>query len=994
MLTVVRKVPRLNRLPLLSDNQDRVELSAPGRTFDGTAGVDVFSARLASAFNHDGGALFSRSKVADSSVWADGEVRYESYLSIDGSNSLRTYKSGTANRLITFYGGTVGNISNQNGVSYANYFSHGLAWDSTNVTHIRANGAEVENAIVTQIAGTPVQMAIGSNNAGTNNFWNGLISHVVLFFTSLSSTQRNRVWTMMDDGSVSAHAILNTVSNQFVLWTLYEGSYTEEWGEDLALNTALYLPFNGDLPYSSNFDGSDISYNGIEPTVTGGEIFRPGKFGKARQVAEETENVATNPTFTDISGWIPAANLDYELLTSDDVAGGRYIELSNDAGTTKTFTTSDQYVTGNNVDWTVSLKYRGSPQRLRIYDYDNASEVAQVYTIAETEWTYITLTGTTSGVGTPTLRPIVYIEDGNTCDIAEFQFEQKSYATPFAYGDMPGCTWSGTPHESASSRPANWLEYPYQVTPGDTIMTWAKLGGDTTNAIFRKNGLSSTSVWIRGVAATTDRVQWRYGDTSWTYIHSEDLRGEFHHYALTYDPVSNLGMLYIDGVMVDARDVGNQFQNDTATGLWITHYNDTGFLTDGLIDDLVVTRETLTPAQIKNYYDSGLPYNPTSYYGLPTELYANFDGTDEDYTGQTPTITGGEIYVDGKYGQARQVAEATENLITNPVFDTGTAGWATSAGNQIIISDEQAYVGSNSCKCIYGGVSDNLLRSLTTTITDTLQYTQCRVWIPSDYDGSDIRLRTFGFSGGTAVYGYADMSKRDQWQLLVTSVDPDAGDLVGSVAMIQAFNTLPSVGAYVYVDAFQNEEKPYATPFAYGDQDGVTWSGTPHASTSVRTAQTIEYSLTQGANGTVSFWVNREQSITGGATADERNRAFFSNSDGTNFLIDNNDRNDSIRFYSAGGAISSVVGDWDNEWHHIAFTYEGTNGTLYFDGVSVGTGTITQPIGTSVYLYRVSPDLYPNGSIDDLAIFNRALTSIEIANIHNGGAYSPAGRYS
>lgn len=82
-----------------------------------------------------------------------------------------------------------------------------------------------------------------------------------------------------------------------------------------------------------------------------------------------------------------------------------------------------------------------------------------------------------------------------------------------------------------------------------------------------------------------------------------------------------------------------------------------------------------------------------------------------------------------------------------------------------------------------------------------------------------------------------------------------------------------------------------------------------------------------------------------------------------------------------------------SDWHHIALTYDGANYTLYVDGEAHGTGASTGA-GPNAY-----PDVFYLGSegsqfvsafIDDVAVFNRALTAKEIMSIYNyqaGGAF-------
>jgi uncharacterized repeat protein (TIGR02543 family) len=82
-------------------------------------------------------------------------------------------------------------------------------------------------------------------------------------------------------------------------------------------------------------------------------------------------------------------------------------------------------------------------------------------------------------------------------------------------------------------------------------------------------------------------------------------------------------------------------------------------------------------------------------------------------------------------------------------------------------------------------------------------------------------------------------------------------------------------------------------------------------------------------------------------------------------------------------------------WHHIAVVRSGSNLTFYFDGDVVGTaniGSINLRGGTTGAIigarYWTGPSNiieHANGLIDEVAIFNRALTAEEIAAIYNAG---------
>lgn len=106
---------------------------------------------------------------------------------------------------------------------------------------------------------------------------------------------------------------------------------------------------------------------------------------------------------------------------------------------------------------------------------------------------------------------------------------------------------------------------------------------------------------------------------------------------------------------------------------------------------------------------------------------------------------------------------------------------------------------------------------------------------------------------------------------------------------------------------------------------------------------------------------------------------------GLMFYVSQNDALSYVRSPDAGRAI------WDGRWHRAVGTYDGTAVHLYVDGSEVGTGTpLTGPIGyrlvggNDIFFRRIGacPDTRFSGSIADLAVWNRALTRLEVARAY------------
>ncbi len=120
----------------------------------------------------------------------------------------------------------------------------------------------------------------------------------------------------------------------------------------------------------------------------------------------------------------------------------------------------------------------------------------------------------------------------------------------------------------------------------------------------------------------------------------------------------------------------------------------------------------------------------------------------------------------------------------------------------------------------------------------------------------------------------------------------------------------------------------------------------------------------------------------------------------------------SYALYTSGGGISFYItrnddgfpyvstpvggnGIWDGEWHHVAGTFDGTKLELYIDGLSAGStpftaGILYSGIGTNDLFFGsyTSPSSYSFiGGIDEVAIYNRALSAGEIQQHYQDGSY-------
>ncbi len=108
-------------------------------------------------------------------------------------------------------------------------------------------------------------------------------------------------------------------------------------------------------------------------------------------------------------------------------------------------------------------------------------------------------------------------------------------------------------------------------------------------------------------------------------------------------------------------------------------------------------------------------------------------------------------------------------------------------------------------------------------------------------------------------------------------------------------------------------------------------------------------------------------------------------------------------FYYTGGGVSLELRDGtnnvefglstaigDNAWHHIVFTFDGTNINGYVDGSNALTNTWAHTLAfTNVqeldFMFSGYDTQWVQGNLDMVGLWNRALTSDERTTLYNSG---------
>ncbi|HOU13457.1 MAG TPA: carbohydrate binding domain-containing protein [Anaerolineae bacterium] len=370
--------------------------------------------------------------------------------------------------------------------------------------------------------------------------------------------------------------------------------------------------------------------------------------------------------------------------------------------------------------------------------------------------------------------------------------------------------------------------------------------------------------------------------------------------------------------------------------------------------------------------------------------------------GQMATISGAFHQTAGPWiGTRGLVVEiSTTNLCTNPSFETGTSGW-TASGTTLSQSSYFSVVGSNSGKLVataadsfaYGDFVSNPPAGTTYTLTG---------WVRGDSTtiGKTMRftLREQGGASG-AQDSYTDVVLTGSWQKFKVTRTIDKADRTALQAIL-ARNSGSTVGDTRYVDSIQLEATAYATSYCDGSLgSGYTWTGTPHASTSVRTTTEVNLDTTAGVVSglnalSISAWVQAPYASTPGGWATGYPTILNVYKDASNEIRLLYNATTTGYFYLAVNGSSLTAGASAltfsaGDWLHIVATLDFTSDVyrVYVNGIRAVNHTataLTAPTGLNqmnIGSSYVSASQW-GGAIAEVTLFNRVLTAEEVAAIY------------
>jgi hypothetical protein len=134
---------------------------------------------------------------------------------------------------------------------------------------------------------------------------------------------------------------------------------------------------------------------------------------------------------------------------------------------------------------------------------------------------------------------------------------------------------------------------------------------------------------------------------------------------------------------------------------------------------------------------------------------------------------------------------------------------------------------------------------------------------------------------------------------------------------------------------------------------------------------------------TIALWFNLDASAT--LTQD-----FISLTDGVGAAVNLSARNGLLVAAGWGGPVLvSVTAPATGSWHHLTYSYDGRANRLYLDGMLMSQGTALPQQGSVREGWLASSrgrTDFLAGALDDVRIYDRALTDAEVAALAGGGS--------
>jgi hypothetical protein len=375
--------------------------------------------------------------------------------------------------------------------------------------------------------------------------------------------------------------------------------------------------FDGPGPNNLDYSGTTHTHLGVEAsTVTGGGIYRPGKFGKALQFASATTNLMRYGSFevdTDANGradgWSSDTGANRILSRVPGLYGGYAQRVEYVSASSSSSLYAAEALTANTT-YTLSFWYRCSgTTNLRVYNYTTVADIqGQTGLTQSAVWVRRVLTFTTAAApaGAHSVGVLFYTGSG-WFEIDGVQIEAAAFASPYCDGSLgAGHSWSGAAFASTSSRTITSVAYTTAgwFTPAEgTIMMWCR--HDAMSAVGLGLFGTGANAEFDAFVGTDGVLRFRTGASTVTGSGYPVTVGSWGHYAFSWSESGNTRKIFLNGVeAVSAGYVSPTIGGTFSIGRLSSN---SGYNVNGLMDEFVLLDYSADPKLIRSIYESDAP---------------------------------------------------------------------------------------------------------------------------------------------------------------------------------------------------------------------------------------------------------------------------------------------------------------------------------------------------------------------------------------------------
>ncbi len=389
----------------------------------------------------------------------------------------------------------------------------------------------------------------------------------------------------------------------------------------------LLAHYDGPRPYETDYSGNANGHRGQVATKSGGVIFRPGKFGKAVQIAEATTNLHTHPSSeaavifdTGVvagTGSVASSSEQVYIGTNSDklISTSNATIRSATAGiATNTLLTFSLYIYNPNAITAEFRVFAANP-----YAAGTGETAVSITSIGNSGWQRVVIANVYSSSANPWID--IRFSANGTLYVDALQVETKAYASCYADGDLSGSgataingnainghCWTGARNASTSSRTQATLEYPtagnINASAGTISFWWSPASPSVSILIDARDAsnLNALLVYYNGSA-----ILFSSNDADYISYTVTATANNLYHISLTYDYINDNYALYWNGVQVGTSATALTQPTMGAAIIVGSRYSKDNYWANGLIDDLCILPVALSAAEVKAIYDSNAP---------------------------------------------------------------------------------------------------------------------------------------------------------------------------------------------------------------------------------------------------------------------------------------------------------------------------------------------------------------------------------------------------